>query len=1122
MPDSKDWKELLPPEGHAQVGTEAWKVLAAVVHDKENLGLPQKWQRYYELRRNKHWKSQSQGGINLVTANLIYTHMQRVVNTMTDNDPTFNIVQMDDPGASGELFGNLQSAAESWWIDTEQSDDFARTVTNGENYGICIEKVVFNPDIEIGIDEAGEITPLGEVETIIVDPFHFGVFPVKMTDPKKLQQAEAVLHFYPMSVRQVKRTWGKVADDVKPDSDLIKELGDSRREVAVGAQGQQGMLVSLANVAKTLLNWGKGNAPEDEETIVAEIWVRDRSNKAKYPGNIRRVTVCNGGKVVLEDKPNPSISTELWKTKPQEASKTYLFDKFPFSAANPIPDTSNFWGMCYDDETEILTKDRGFVPFSELTPDDEVATRNKDKKFEWQKPTHYTDYEYSGEMHHFKSRSMDLLVTPDHRMLVSLMAGKAGKRNESIVLAKDFARGLNNERRIPVTSQWDSNSELSFRAFPNPHGSTEDRILSGDDYCALLGAYLAEGNIKSEGGIEIAQKEKSKGFKLYKALAERIGSTSYNGKSFYIGSKSLSGHFKQLGLAHEKYIPADIRDLPVRQLQILWDHYVAGDGHFLKRENKSGRGKHPSHQLRISTVSRQLADNLVEIGQKLGFSVSVTKKPSRLQSFNGRISECREVYILGCRRSETMSVSEETESYAGRVYCVTVPNGIIYVRRNGKPSWCGNCDIDQIEQINIEIDKAISQMILFKDRAARQKLINPLTSGVQNEEFTNAAGIIRPVNSQEAAAIHWLGGPETNIDIQQTIQMMKDLFFLVAGTFDIDQAQVGKDVIAFKAIAALMERAATMMRGKIRSYNRMLRERGRMYLSHVMNFYTEERWITMNDPATGTMIAKRIPAGTSMIVPAKLSVVSGSTLPVSRVQRREEAIGLSEKGQIDQQALLESLDFPNRNDIIKRMQAGPMGSALQKLQAMGIPPEILDVLGQVMTMDDKEFQKVAKAGELPTFEDIVAVAMQGGGQPPDAGKQSEAMERQAKAEKSSAEAALIAEKIVTERVKQKQIMAGMQFDEETLAMERAKVVAELEHTARASEREDLRTAHEVVTGAKQNQREDARMQRESEWGEREHGREDERVGIEKEKVKSMGKNRPGFNEKGLKSNNVQA
>ncbi|HID90595.1 TPA: NAD-dependent epimerase/dehydratase family protein [Candidatus Bathyarchaeota archaeon] len=31
------------------------------------------------------------------------------------------------------------------------------------------------------------------------------------------------------------------------------------------------------------------------------------------------------------------------------------------------------------------------------------------------------------------------------------------------------------------------------------------------------------------------------------------------------------------------------------------------------------------------------------------------------------------------------------EKYSGMVYCVSVPNRIILVRRNGKMAWCGNC-----------------------------------------------------------------------------------------------------------------------------------------------------------------------------------------------------------------------------------------------------------------------------------------------------------------------------------------------------------------------------------------------------------------------------------------------
>jgi hypothetical protein len=34
--------------------------------------------------------------------------------------------------------------------------------------------------------------------------------------------------------------------------------------------------------------------------------------------------------------------------------------------------------------------------------------------------------------------------------------------------------------------------------------------------------------------------------------------------------------------------------------------------------------------------------------------------------------------------------SDSWEKYNGKIYCVTVPNHIIYIRRNGKSSWTGN------------------------------------------------------------------------------------------------------------------------------------------------------------------------------------------------------------------------------------------------------------------------------------------------------------------------------------------------------------------------------------------------------------------------------------------------
>jgi thymidylate synthase (FAD) len=44
----------------------------------------------------------------------------------------------------------------------------------------------------------------------------------------------------------------------------------------------------------------------------------------------------------------------------------------------------------------------------------------------------------------------------------------------------------------------------------------------------------------------------------------------------------------------------------------------------------------------------------------------------------------------GLIQDDDVELTGSIEEYSGNVHCVTVPNGTLYVRRNGKPMWCGN------------------------------------------------------------------------------------------------------------------------------------------------------------------------------------------------------------------------------------------------------------------------------------------------------------------------------------------------------------------------------------------------------------------------------------------------
>lgn len=373
---------------------------------------------------------------------------------------------------------------------------------------------------------------------------------------------------------------------------------------------------------------------------------------------------------------------------------------------NPADD---WMGLCYHRDTEILTKDRGWQKFGDLSSEDEVATRNPlSKKFEWQRPTAYINRAYEGDLYHFKTRSLDLLVTPEHRMLVQGESGQ-GKSAERILSAKELSTKAlkHGNLAIPMCSEWEG-TEISEVVFPYVKNNGDWSFkLSGDDYCALMGAFISEGNMHGNKGIEINQYPASKGFKLYQDLLLRInGSALHDGRAFILSRRAIVEHFKTIGKCHEKFVPEIIRNATKRQIQIFWQYYMAGDGCYQPSTSTGSRKQSdPGYREEAVTNSRLLADQLVEIVQKLGYSASVYTRKGGPATIKGVECNTRESYRVRVRYSSYAAVrSCEKVHYTGTIHCVSVPNGIVYVRRNGKPAWCGNSPVEvagkSVDQIN--------------------------------------------------------------------------------------------------------------------------------------------------------------------------------------------------------------------------------------------------------------------------------------------------------------------------------------------------------------------------------------------------------------------------------------
>lgn len=690
---------ILPPADRPKdVAKAVLGLFLDCMADREAKGLPARWNRNYRLGQGVHWeRTPRQAGVPLTTANLLHLHRTRTVNTLTSNNPTYNIYRIG-PEGDEETFAAIGRMMDFYHAEQEGQETFEKSVINGETYGVAIEKVIFDPQLE----------GIGEVETVVIEPWYFGLHPV---DTREVQKANAALHFQSMDIREARRRWPTMADQIKADAQILEQVNDTRSEVVTGA-ASSGLLMRFAGAVRSFFSGPASNQANgnQDRVLVIECWAKDYTQGQGgdfYPGKIRCVTVCNAGTLVLSDRPNPSVNLKAMAQ--EEAAKTWLYDKFPFS----------------------------------------MAVSNIDPGSPW-----------------------------------------------------------------------------------------------------------------------------------------------------------------------------------------------------------------------------------------------------------------------------------------------------------------GSSDFDQLASLQMEINKCLSQITYHKDQAARPKIINPRDSGVPNEAFSNRMGIINPISAALSNAIRYVEFPNRTDDIQVVLNIYKELLLQLAATADLERGAIPgqSGVIAYKAIAALIEQAGTMMAGKIRHYSRLLRDRGRMFLSHAQNWYTEERWISFSD-ADGRTTPMSI-NGQMMRVPARLTVVNGSTMPVSKIQQREEALELYKEQAIDRQDLLEKLEYPNAREVAARMAAGPAGQVVQNLIAAGIlPAEAADQAAQVGAMDPKDVAAAVESGEIKPVPPASPGQPQGPSPEEQAAAHAQALELQ-KGQIDNAKGQAEIEKLQAEKLR-------LEADAKRLEAEAAKIAAD---AAMASQRDAREAAaHQLST-----------------------------------------------------------
>ena len=153
---------------------------------------------------------------------------------------------------------------------------------------------------------------------------------------------------------------------------------------------------------------------------------------------------------------------------------------------------------CYDEETEVLTN-HGWKKWQDVNYQDMLATRTSSGHFQFHFPTQLFCYDYKGRMYRIKSKQVDLLVTPNHNLLVAEETiGENIKGQFKLIKAED----LNHKTAIFTNSaEW-----FDFDKNPPP------KLVSAN-MVGVLGYYNAFGGfLNKEELYPVVSKEKNDSF----------------------------------------------------------------------------------------------------------------------------------------------------------------------------------------------------------------------------------------------------------------------------------------------------------------------------------------------------------------------------------------------------------------------------------------------------------------------------------------------------------------------------------------------------------------------------------------------------------------------------------
>lgn len=349
---------------------------------------------------------------------------------------------------------------------------------------------------------------------------------------------------------------------------------------------------------------------------------------------------------------------------------------------------------CVDPSTEILTAD-GWKKHDQLIEGEMVATWDRKlKHLTWEPLQAINRYEHTGEMVYVEQQGLDMMLTPNHRVVVGDPVQEEGKRAYTAKVKE--ADALTGWETIPTASKWDAYGEYgSYRDGARlgwflAEGYWRDRDHgngSEDCYCGGGRKRLTQPLEEREPHVKDGHRQKERIGELGLCQSETVNPEYVAEIRDLFKSYPHSETVEADGMVRWRILNRDggaeffrrwaekkepnwavLTEWSEEALRGLYDALLRGDG--------------SSERPRLTQKDGPIADFFQALAVRLGHRATMTWSSGRPGMVN-----------VGIRKDDAATLRPDSVhriGYSGTVWCPTTPNGTWVARRNGTVFITGN------------------------------------------------------------------------------------------------------------------------------------------------------------------------------------------------------------------------------------------------------------------------------------------------------------------------------------------------------------------------------------------------------------------------------------------------